>query len=89
MDALLQGMVESWKEVPPYEDVVATTWIPGQDVPDHCPAGCALADTGWVSMVGGRPAVDAYRRTLYCRVHGFARILVISGPEAAEHGWAP
>lgn len=86
---MLKRLESQWKEVDPYDDVTASWWVPEDAVAEECREGCTLEDTGWMSMVGSSPAADAYRRTLYCRTHGFARIYVIGGPDAAHHGWEP
>ena len=72
-----------------YDDIEAMQWTPGRAIADKCPQGDRLVDTGWSSMLQGGEGIDAYRRTVFCRKHGYARIYVISGPVAAEHGWEP
>ncbi len=87
LDTFLADLATAWKEVPPYSDVSALPWAPNDPIPDTCPHGCTLHDTGWLSMISSTPAADAHRRTVFCRDHGFARIYVITGPEASEHQW--
>ncbi len=87
LDTFLADLAMAWKEVPPYSDVSALPWAPNDPIPDTCPHGCTLHDTGWLSMISSTPAADAHRRTVFCRDHGFARIYVITGPEASEHQW--
>ena len=90
MPEVLRELVEKWKETPPYLDVEAKYWVPNEPMVERCPTGCELevaeaTATGWerISMR------DAYRQTKVCREHGFARIYVITGPTAMEHGWKP
>ncbi len=89
MDPFLNDLVQAWKRVKSYTNVETSYWQPGQSFVQACPESCELQDTDWVSMAHSIPAVDAYRRTMFCRVHGFARIYVITGPEARDHGWQP
>jgi hypothetical protein len=89
MEELLKDLEEKWQQVSGYEDIQANLWTPGKAIADKCPDGCRLVDTGWRSMLHDGEGVDAYRRTVFCRKHGWARIHVISGPMAEEHGWSP
>jgi hypothetical protein len=89
MDPFLDELVQAWKGVKSYTNVEASYWSPGQSFVQACPEGCGLEDTDWTSMAHCIPAVDAYRRTMFCHAHGFARIYVITGPQASEHGWEP
>jgi hypothetical protein len=89
MDPFLENLIKDWKRVPQYTDVLAAWWTPGDPIVRDCPKGCKLEDTGWTSMVQQTPATDAHRRTVYCSAHGFARIYVISGPDASRQGWRP
>lgn len=88
-DPFLAELVRSWRHVQSYTDVLASYWSPTDPMVSTCPRGCELQDTGWCTMAHCTPSVDAYRRTFFCRVHGFARIYVITGPAASEHGWHP
>jgi hypothetical protein len=89
MDPLLAYLIKSWKRIPEYTDVAATWWEPAQALPSVCPFGCELDDSGWSSMAADPVPADAYHRTLFCQRHGFARIVAISGPRAAELHWQP
>jgi len=89
MTKLLRDLEDKWKESGLYKDVEASSWVPGQSQADKCPKGCQLSiheNGGWTQV----DAIDAYRQTRFCRVHGFARIYVITGPAAAaSNHWTP
>lgn len=89
MEELLKDLEAKWRQVSGYDDIEATLWTPGVPVADKCPAGCRVVDTDWRSMLQDGEGVDGYRRTVFCRKHGWARIFVIGGPTAEEHGWSP
>ena len=90
MNALLDDLKTEWQKVPEYTDVEAEYWVPMQAQMETCPHGCDLeiyeeTPEKWV-RISGR---DAYRQTRICRKHGFARIYVITGPDAAAVKWSP
>jgi hypothetical protein len=90
MNTLLNDLKTGWQKVPEYKDVEAEYWVPKQAQIETCPHGCDLEiyeDTPekWV-RISGR---DAYRQTRICRKHGFARIYVITGPNAVAAKWNP
>ena len=85
MDSFLASHVDQWKGVPQYQDVEASWWTPNQSLTFSCPKGCQLQDSGWSQLL----TADIQRRTLFCREHGFARIYLISGPEAERLNWSP
>ncbi len=87
MKDLLDSLEQQWLTVSAYRDLKALAWLPGDEVATTCPEGCAVVDSGWHSMLHADGGVDAHRRTVFCRKHSFARIYVITGPMAAEHGW--
>lgn len=89
MQDLLKDLEKRWRAVSAYEDLDVLPWTPGDEIPATCPHGCAVVDSGWHSMLTDGTGVDAHRRTVFCRRHSFARIYVISGAEAMEHGWSP
>ncbi|MGK7312698.1 MAG: hypothetical protein ACN0LA_10725 [Candidatus Longimicrobiales bacterium M2_2A_002] len=89
MQQLLDELEATWKQVSQYDDIEARVWTPGKAIADKCPHGCRVVDTGWRSMQHDGEGEDAYRRTVFCRNHDFARIYVISGASAREHGWTP
>lgn len=88
MTTLLKYLEDEWKKVPEYKDVEASYWEPGQSQTKNCSSGCKLSiyeKGGWNPITG----YDAYRQTLICRTHGFARIYVITGPAAVTKNWSP
>ncbi len=90
MNALLDDLKTEWQKVPEYKNVEAEYWVPKQTQIETCPHGCELEiyeDTPakW-TRISGR---DAYRQTRICRKHGFARIYVITGPDAMAAKWDP
>lgn len=89
MTTLLKNLIKSWKTVPEYTDVDAVYWQPDQPQIISCPNGCDLeiyeAPPDWIRISG----YDAYRQTRICRRHGYARIYVITGPDAWAHNWRP
>lgn len=89
MRELLQELESRWQEVSQYDDIKASLWTPGDPVADKCPTGCRLVDTGWRAMVEGEEGVDGFRRTVFCRDHGYARIYVIDSATARARGWEP
>jgi hypothetical protein len=89
MEELLKELESKWQQVSGYDDIEASLWTPGRAIADKCPQGDRVVDTGWTSMLVDGEGIDAYRRTVFCRDHGWARIHVISEPTAAEHGWQP
>lgn len=89
MKDVLKDLEAQWRKVSAYSDLKALPWAPGDAMPSTCPRGCALVDSGWRSMMHEEGGLDAFRRTLFCRRHSFARIYVITGPSAAENGWRP
>jgi hypothetical protein len=89
MKDLLRDLAAKWQQVSQYDDMQALSWVPGEPIASTCPQGCTVVDTGWRSMLHEDQGVDAFRRTVFCRDHGFARIYVISGPAAIRHGWEP
>lgn len=88
MTTLLKNLVKSLKTAPEYTDVEAIDWEPGQPRIESCPNGCNLeiceATPGWIRISN----YDAYRQTMICRKHGYARIYVITGPNASAHNWS-
>jgi len=89
MEDLLKELEAKWIEVSGYEDIEAVRWTPGDPVVDACPEGCDVVDSGWQEMHADTLGVDGFRRTVFCREHGYARIYLITAAEAAEHGWEP
>lgn len=89
MERILEELEATWKQVSGYDDIQAMLWTPGKAIADKCPQGCRLRDTGWRSMEHDGEGEDAHRRAVFCRNHGYARIYVISGDSAREHGWTP
>jgi hypothetical protein len=89
MDDLLEKLIKKWKEGSGYKDVDGTIWVPDRAQEKYCPQGCELEiyeeEPGWRRITG----YDVYRQTRICRTHGFARIYIISGPDAAAFNWTP
>ena len=90
MDAFLDELKKEWRKIPEYINVESEYWVPGQAQIETCPNGCKLkiyenTPTKWARI----PGRDAYLQTRICRKHGFARIYVITGPEASAKKWNP
>lgn len=85
---LLNRLEAEWRRVQEYTDVQAIAWTPSQPIETQCPQGCVLElwEPATWGLVEGH---DARRQTKFCRAHGYARIYVITGPDAAACGWDP
>jgi len=83
MTNILKTLREQWCHIPEYTDVEALFWSPEQPRDIKYPHGCNLEiyeepENRW----GTVPGHVARRQTRLCRTHGYARIYVITGPDA-------
>jgi len=79
----LAELESQWRQEPIYTDVKAMYYNEGVECETRCPQGCALTvyegtNTGWARI----PDRDAYRKTMICQEHGYARIYAVTGPDA-------